>query len=74
MAKGPRITTCIQGLHSTAGNANRYTFLWGNSIKTNKEKMKLQLDELWKYAQGVAASELDNTDPDGFDKIDKQKL
>lgn len=36
--------------------------------------MKLQLDELWKYAQGVAASELDNTDPDGFDKIDKQKL
>jgi transposase len=55
-------------------NANRYTFVWGNAIKTNKEKMKLQLDELWKYAQGVAASELDDTDPDGFDKIDKQKV
>ncbi|MBC7889063.1 MAG: transposase [Ferruginibacter sp.] len=37
-------------------NANRYTFVWGNAIKTNKEKMKLQLKELWKYAQGVAAS------------------
>lgn len=55
-------------------NANRYTFVWGNAIKTNKEKMKLHLDELWKYAQGVAASELDDTDPDGFDKIDKQKV
>jgi transposase len=55
-------------------NANRYTFVWGNAIKTNKEKMKLQLDELWKYAQGVAVSELEDTDPDGFDKIDKQKV
>ncbi len=55
-------------------NANRYTFVWGNAIKTNKEKMKLQLEDLWKYAQGVAASELDDTDPDGFDKIDKQKV
>jgi transposase len=55
-------------------NANRYTFVWGNAIKTNKEKMKLQLEDLWKYVQGVAASELDDTDPDGFDKIDKQKV
>jgi hypothetical protein len=55
-------------------NANRYTFVWGNAIKTNKEKMKLQLDELWKYAQSVAASELDDTDPSGFDKIDKEKV
>jgi hypothetical protein len=55
-------------------NANRYTFVWGNAIKTIKEKMKLQLEELWKYAQGVAASELDDTDPEGFYKIDKQKV
>lgn len=55
-------------------SANRYTFVWGNAIKTNKEKMKAQLDELWKYAQGIAASELDDTDPDGFDKIDKEKV
>ncbi len=25
-------------------NANKYTFVWGNSIKTNKDKMKKQLD------------------------------
>ena len=39
-------------------SANRYTFVCGNAIKTNKEKMKAQLDELWKYAQGIVASEL----------------
>lgn len=35
-------------------NANRYTFVWGNAIKTNKEKMVKQLDELWQYAEKVA--------------------
>jgi hypothetical protein len=29
---------------------------------------------LWKYAQRIAASELDDTDPSGFDKIDKEKV
>ena len=52
-------------------NANRYTFVWGNAIETNKEKMKLQLDELWKYAQSVAASELDDTGLGDFDIVDK---
>jgi transposase len=55
-------------------NANRYTFVWGNAIKHNKEKIKQQLNELWKYAQSVAASELDDTDPSGFDKIDSEKV
>lgn len=55
-------------------NANRYTFVWGNSIKGNREKMKQQLNELWQYAQSVAASELDDTDPSGFDKIDSTKV
>lgn len=55
-------------------NANRYTFVWGKSIKNNKEKIKQQLNDLWQYAQSVAASELDDTDPSGFDKIDKQKV
>ncbi len=55
-------------------NANRYTFVWGKAIKTSKERIGQQLDELWKYAQSVAAAELDDTDPSGFDKIDKQKV
>jgi len=55
-------------------NANRYTFVWGNSIKINKEKIRGQLNDLWKYAQKVAGSELDDTDPSGFDKIDSKKV
>lgn len=55
-------------------NANRYTFVWGKAIKTSKERIKQQLDELWKYAQSVAASELDDTDPSGFKKIEKEKV
>lgn len=55
-------------------NANRYTFVWGNSIKTNKEKIKQQLETLWKYAQSIAADEIDDTDPSGFDKIDSEKV
>jgi len=54
--------------------ANRYTFVWGKAIKTNREKIKKQLSELWQYAQMVAASEMDDTDPSGFDKIDAEKV
>ncbi len=55
-------------------NANRYSFVWGKAIKTNREKIKKQLSELWQYAQRVTASEMDDTDPDGFDKIDAEKV
>lgn len=55
-------------------SANRYTFVWGKAIKTSKARIQQQLCELWQYAQRVAASELDDTDPSGFDKIDKEKV
>src|SRR6185312_5336635 len=59
---------CEEGLLSLK---DRYTFVWAKSIQTNKAKIKEQLNELWKYAQSVAASELDDTDPSGFKKITK---
>ena len=55
-------------------SANRYTFVWGRAIKTSRERIKQQLNDLWQYAQSVAASELDDTDPSGFDKIDSEKV
>jgi radical SAM protein with 4Fe4S-binding SPASM domain len=55
-------------------SANRYTFVWGRAMKTSRERIKEQLNDLWKYAQSVAASELDDTDPSGFDKIDSRKV
>jgi hypothetical protein len=55
-------------------NANRYSFVWGNTININKEKLKQQLEALRKYAQSFAADDLDDTDPSGFDKIDSKKV
>ncbi len=55
-------------------DANRYTFVWGNAIKTSKERIKKQLAELWHYAQKIAAAELPDTDPTSFDKIDAGKI
>jgi len=55
-------------------NANKYTFVWGNSIKVNKEKMKKQLDELWQQAQQVLSEEMELPEPPDFDKPDAQKV
>ena len=46
--------------------ANRYTFVWGNAIKTSKSKMEEQLKSLWAYAESVAAEELKDEAPESF--------
>jgi transposase len=55
-------------------NANRYTFVWGRSIIKSKERIRKQLDELWAYAESVAREELENNEPDGFEKIDQESV
>ncbi|WP_304344712.1 hypothetical protein [Chryseobacterium koreense] len=37
--------------------AASYTFVWGNAIETNKERMRRQLEELWLYAESIASEE-----------------
>ena len=54
--------------------ANKYSFVWGKSIKTSKDRIKAQLDELWKYAQGIAAEELKDITPSSFEQIDAEKI
>lgn len=54
--------------------AGRYTFVWGKSIKTNKEKMLKQLEELWKYAQSIASDEDKDPQPPEFREINKEKI
>ena len=54
--------------------ANRYTFVWGKAIKTNKEKMLKQLEELWTYAQSVASDEDKDPEPPKFKEISKEKI
>jgi len=55
-------------------NANRYTFVWGNAIKINKEKMGKQLEELWQYSQNFAQAEQDEPEPPDFTVIDKEEV
>lgn len=54
--------------------AGRYTFVWGNAIKTNKEKMSKQLEELWAYSQALADEEDKDPEPPDFKEIDPDKV
>ncbi len=55
-------------------NANKYSFVWGRAIKTSKERIAKQLDELWSYTQKLAEEELrDEITPD-FKEINKEKV
>jgi transposase len=55
-------------------NANRYTFVWGKSIKTNKAKMEEQLKALWAYAEEVGNLEQDDDTPTDFTPTDSKKI
>lgn len=55
-------------------NANRYTFVWGNAIKTSRARMQAQLKELWEYAEKIAQVEKDDTTPTDFDPTDPEKV
>lgn len=55
-------------------SANRYTFVWGKSIKRSKERIQAQLEELWAYTQEIAKQELKDTEPVTFKAIDKEKV
>lgn len=54
--------------------ANRYTFVWGKAIKTSKDRIKSQLDALWKYAQGVAAEEMQDSSSSEFESLAPEKV
>jgi len=55
-------------------NANRYTFVWGRAIKSSKERIVKQLEELWQYTQQIAAEELKDTAPTQYTPIDPEKV
>lgn len=54
--------------------ANRYTFVWGNAIKTSKGRMEEQLKELWSYAERVAAEELKDETPESFAPVSAEQV
>jgi len=55
-------------------NANKYTFVWAKSIKTNRGKITKQLKELWAYVEKVYTSEEQVPNTPEFDAIDPQKV
>jgi transposase len=55
-------------------SANRYTFVWGKSIKKSRERIESQLEELWNYTQSVAKEELLDTRPTTFEATDPQAV
>lgn len=55
-------------------NANRFTFVWGNAIKTSKARIAEQLNDLWAYTQKVAQEEMGDDTPTDFTPIDPEKV
>ncbi len=55
-------------------DANKYTFVWSKAIKTKKEKIVSQLEELWKYAKEVTKQELMDTLPTSYEEITPEKV
>jgi len=55
-------------------NANRYTFVWGNAIKTSIERMAHQLEAIWNYAEGIAQEELKDKRPTDFTPVSAEAL
>lgn len=54
--------------------AGRYTFVWGNAIKTRKEKMAAQLEEMWQYVQSIDDDEDPDPEPTNFKTITPEKV
>lgn len=55
-------------------NASRYTFVWGKSIKTSKERIKKQLNELWSYVEKVYKEEQKTPNQPDFEAISSDKI
>jgi len=55
-------------------NANKYTFVWGKSLKKRKEKIAEQIKELWRYSEEVSKQELMDNNPTSYKEIDAEKV
>jgi Transposase DDE domain/Transposase domain (DUF772) len=55
-------------------NANRYTFVWGKSIKTSRERIEKQLKELWNYVEEVYKDEENTPTKPEFKEINPEEV
>lgn len=55
-------------------NANKYTFVWGKSIKTSKERIQKQLKQLWSYVEKVYKEEEQMPNEPDVENINPEKV
>lgn len=55
-------------------NANKYSFVWSKNIRTRKEKILQQVNELWKYALQVSAEEMRDVRPQSYEEINPESI
>lgn len=55
-------------------NANKYSFVWGKSVRRNKEKIVKILEEIWTYANSLAKEELQNNEVINFKEITSNQV
>lgn len=55
-------------------NANRYTFVWGKSVKRYKDGIAKQLKEIWKYVEKVRRGDDQEPNEPDFENIDSGKI
>lgn len=55
-------------------NANRYTFIWGKSVKRRREQIAVQLRELWAYVEQVYRDEEQQPNTPDFEAIDSKAV
>jgi transposase len=55
-------------------NANRYTFIWGKSVKRRREQIASQLKEMWAYVEQVYKDEEQQPNTPDFASIDPEAV
>jgi transposase len=54
--------------------ANRYSFVWGKAIRTNRARIEEQLKELWAYAERLTKEELKDKAPQSFEPVSARQV
>jgi transposase len=55
-------------------SANRYTFVWGKTVRVNRERIETQLKELWAYVEKVYADEEQQPNEPKFGAVDAEAV
>ncbi len=55
-------------------NTNKYSFVWGKGVQTDKKVILSQVNELWNYARKICKKELKDTRPNTSSEISHEVL